>query len=133
VYTSDFSDIPNPPPDILKPDYLVIQSFWLNEPVHNRPHHMSFQRALHFIERLAPRKKTFLVHMGDADMVVGDPANSQLKKYEPNDPLRPPSGGDPYPIPLNQPQWQATVNRIVSERQVPYPVTVAYDDLCVRI
>lgn len=133
VYTSDFSDIPNPPADLFEPDYLVIQSFWLNEPVHNRPHHMSFQRAIPFIERLRPKKETFLVHIGDADRVADDPANTLLKKYEPKDPMRPPSGGNPYPIPLNQAQWQETVNRILSDRRIPYPVTVAYDDLCIRI
>jgi len=133
VYTSDFSDIPNPSADLLEPDYLIIQSFWLNEPVHNRPHHMSFQRAIHFIERLRPKKETFLVHIGDADRVANDPANRQLKKYEPKDPMRPPSGGDPYPIPLNQAQWQETVNLIISDRQIPYPITVAYDDLSIQI
>jgi len=133
VYTSDFSDIPNPPADLFEPDYLVIQSFWLNEPLNNRPHHMSFQRAIPFIERLRPQKETFLVHIGDADRVADDPANTLLKKYEPKDPMRPPSGENPYPIPLNQAQWQETVNRIRSDRRIPYPVTVAYDDLCIRI
>jgi len=133
VYTSDFSDIPNPPVDLFEPDYLVIQSFWLNEPLDNRPHHMSFQRAIGFIERLRPKKETFLVHIGDADRVAGDPANTLLKKYEPKDPMRPPSGENPYPIPLNQAQWQETVNRIRSDRRIPCPVTVAYDDLCIRI
>jgi len=133
VYTSDFSDIPAPPADLYHPDYLIIQSFWLNEPVHNRPHHMSFQRAIHFIERLKPKKKTFLVHMGDADKVANDPANNLLKKYEPKDPMRPPSGGNPYPIPLNQDQWQNTVDRIVADRGVPYRIIVAYDDLWVEI
>lgn len=133
VYTSDFSDIPNPPADLFEPDYLVIQSFWFNEPVHNRPHHMSFQRAIQFIEYLKPKKETFLVHIGDADRVTNDPANGLLKKYEPKDPMRSPSGGNPYPIPLNQAQWQETVNRILSDRQIPYPITVAHDDLCIRI
>jgi len=133
VYTSDFSDIPGPPAELYHPDYLVIQAFWLNEPVHNRPHHMSFQRAIRFIERLRPKKGAFLVHIGDADRVANDPANSLLKKYEPKDPMRPPSGGDPYPIPLNQAQWQGTVNRIASDRGIPCPITVAYDDLSVKV
>jgi len=133
VYTSDFSDIVNPPADLFEPDYLVIQSFWLNEPVHNRPNHMSFQTAIQFIERLKPQKETFLVHIGDADRVANDPANTLLKKYEPKDPMRPPIEGDPYPIPLNQAQWQETVNRILSDRRIPYRVTVACDDFCIRI
>ena len=92
---------------------------------------MSFQRAIHFIELLKPGKGTFLVHIGDADMVQGDTANRNPKKYEPKDPLRPPSGVDPYPIPLNQEQWQQVVDRIVSDRGLPYKVTVAYDDMLV--
>jgi phosphoribosyl 1,2-cyclic phosphate phosphodiesterase len=133
AYTSDFMDLPEIPSELSEPDYLVIQSFWLNEPCENRPHHMSFQRALDFIARLKPKKDTFLVHIGDADMVAGDPANITAKKYEPKEPLRSPSGGEPYPIPLNQTQWQKTVEEIISERDLPYKVIVAHDDLRIRI
>lgn len=133
AYTSDFMDLVDIPPELLETDVLVIQSFWLNEPEINRPHHMSFQRAIHFIDRLTPKGNTYLVHIGDADMVEGDPANSNAKKYRPKDPLRPPDGGEPYPIPLNQEQWQATVDRILLDRRVPYKVTVAYDDLRIRM
>ncbi|MFH0844341.1 MAG: MBL fold metallo-hydrolase [Pseudomonadota bacterium] len=133
IYTSDFVNIPQLPSELIHPHYLIIQSFWLNEPVHNRPSHMSFQRALDFIDRFKPLRETFLVHIGDADMVEVDPANNNAKKYEPKDPLRPPSGGDPYPIPLSQAEWQKTVDLILSDRALPYKVTVAYDDLCFRI
>lgn len=133
LYTSDFKDIPECAEGLLYPDYLVIQSFWMNEPVNNRPSHMSFQRAIGFIDMLKPKTETFLVHIGDADMVPGDPANGLAKKYEPKDPLRSPSGGDPYPIPLNQEQWQRTIERILSDRGLTYKVTVAQDDLCVRV
>jgi phosphoribosyl 1,2-cyclic phosphate phosphodiesterase len=133
VYTSDFVNMPEIPTELNRPEYLVIQSFWLNEPLQNRPHHMSFQRALFFIDRLQPKKETFLVHIGDGEMVPGDPANRMAKKYEPKEPMRPPSGIEPYPIPLNQLQWQKTVNRIVSDRDLPYKITVAQDDLCVRL
>jgi phosphoribosyl 1,2-cyclic phosphate phosphodiesterase len=133
VYTSDFMDIPEVPSELLWPDYLVIQSFWLNEPTNNRPHHMSFQRALDFINLLKPKRETFLVHIGDGDMVAGDPANINAKKCEPKDPLRPLSGGHPYPVPLNQAQWQETVNEIIRDRGLPHKVTVAHDDLRVRI
>ncbi len=132
VYTSDFFDLPEIPRELYNPDYLIIQSFWLNEPVNNRPRHMSFQRAIPFIEILKPKNETFLVHMGDADMVMDDPGNKMSKKYRPKDPLRPPSGKAPYPIPLNQAQWQETVDRIMSDLELPYKVTVAYDDLKVR-
>jgi phosphoribosyl 1,2-cyclic phosphate phosphodiesterase len=133
VYTSDFMELPAVPEEIMRPDYLVIQSFWLNEPKENRPHHMSFQRAMEFISRLDPRKETFLVHMGDADMVPGDPANSVLKKYQPLDPLRPPGSAAPYAIPLNQEQWQETVNRVLLDRHLDYRVTVARDGLGVTL
>lgn len=128
VYTSDFKALPEVPSHILAPDYLVIQSFWLNEPAQNRPSHMSFQRAMEYIDLLEPRRETFLVHLGDADMVPGDPANSMTKKYEPRDPLRPPAGGAPYPIPYTHAEWEAVVRRILSDRGLPYKVTVAYDD-----
>jgi len=132
LYTSDFMDLPHVPSELLHPDYLIIQSFWFNEPVNNRPHHMSFQRAIKFIDLLKPRKETFLVHLGDADMVPGDPANNNAKKCQPKDPLRPLSGGDPYPIPLYQAQWQETVDRIMADRGLAYRVTVAHDDLRVQ-
>jgi len=133
LYTSDFTDLPDLPPELLHPDYLVIQSFWLNEPRENRPRHMSFQRAMEFISRLAPRKETFLVHMGDADMVPGDPANNMLKKYQPLEPMKPPSSDTPYPIPLDQDQWQKTVNTILFDRGLDYKVTAARDGLRVLL
>ena len=133
VYTSDFMDIPDLPPELIRPDYLIIQSFWLNEPINNRPHHMSLQRAIHFVDLLKPQKETFLIHIGDADMVKGDPANINAKKYPPKDPLKPPSGGEPYSIPLNQEQWQKTAKAIMSDFGLPYKVTVAYDDLRVSL
>ncbi len=133
LYTSDFMDIPEIHDEMLEPDYLVVQSFWLHEPLHNRPHHMSFQRAPEYIIRLNPRAETFLVHMGDADQVVGDPENHQAKKYEPADPLRPPSGGPAYPVPRNQQQWQETVDRVLADRKLAYRVTVARDGKMVTI
>jgi phosphoribosyl 1,2-cyclic phosphate phosphodiesterase len=129
VYTSDFVGLPEESPEADRPDILVIQSFWLNEPKNNRPNHMSFQRALPYIERWAPRKETFLVHMGDGDMVPGDPANILAKKYEPADPLTPPEGGAPYPIPLCQEDWQEIVERIIRDRGLQFRVVVARDGL----
>ena len=133
LYTSDFIDILEDSAELLRPDYLIIQSFWLNEPRENRPHHMSFQRAIPFIERLKPKKETFLVHIGDADMVPGDPANKNAKKYPPKEPLTPPAGGEPYPIPLNQEEWQKTIEQIMADRGLTYKITVAYDDLKIRL
>jgi phosphoribosyl 1,2-cyclic phosphate phosphodiesterase len=132
AYTSDFMDLPSIPPALLNPDYLVIQCFWLNEPVRNRPHHMSFQRAMDYIRRIGPAREVFLVHMGDGDRVAGDPANAMLKKIEARDPLSDGSGV-PYPIPLNQAQWQKTVDEIASDRGLPHRITVAFDDLKVML
>lgn len=133
VYTSDFMDIPDHLPQLMQPDYLIIQSFWLNEPIRNRPCHMSFQRALNFIALWRPLKETFLVHIGDGDMIPHDPANGMLKKYEALDPLTPPGSDHPYPIPLEQEAWQMTVDRILKDRQLPYKITAAYDDLTIRL
>jgi phosphoribosyl 1,2-cyclic phosphate phosphodiesterase len=132
VYTSDFMDLPSLRSALMNPDYLIIQCFWLNEPVINRPHHMSFQRAIDFIKRLNPGREVFLVHLGDGDMVSGDPANTMLKKVKAGDPLRD-GRGVVYPIPLNQTQWQQTVTRIASDQGLPYKLTVAFDDLKVQL
>lgn len=128
VYTSDFVDLPEPPPELLHPDILVIQSFWLNEPAHNRPNHMSFQKALVYIDRWAPKGRTYLVHIGDGDPVPGDPANAMSKKYAPADPMRTP-GGECYPIPRCQEDWQAVVDRIVRDRALSRTIVVAEDGL----
>jgi phosphoribosyl 1,2-cyclic phosphate phosphodiesterase len=133
VYTSDFWDLPESPQDLFHPDYLIIQSFWLHEPAKNVPQHMSFQRALEFLREWQPVKETFLVHIGDGDVIPGDPANEMLKKNKPADPLRSPEGGDPYPPPLNQEQWQKVVDQIRSDFSLPYKITVAHDDLLVKI
>lgn len=133
VYTSDLMGLAEIPVELFYPDYLIIESFWLNHPVDNYPCHMSFQKAIRYIERLRPRIETFLVHMGDSDMIKADPANIMAKKNRPKDPLRPPSGGEPYPVPLDQTSWQETVDRIMSDRNLPYKVTVACDDLRIRI
>jgi len=94
---------------------------------------MSFQRAIGYMEKLKPKKETFLVHMGDADRVHEDPANHMIKKYAPKDPIKPPQVKDPYPIPLNQAQWQKTVDRALKDHDVHHAVTVAHDNLVVRV
>ena len=132
VYTSDFDDLPETPPSLLSPDYLIIQSFWLNEPRKNTPHHMSFQRALDFIEGWSPKRETFLVHIGDGDCIPGDSANNMLKKREPIDPLRSPEG-EPYPVPRNQKEWDSTVARILNDRGLKTRVSVAYDGMCLEL
>ena len=133
IYTSDFVDLPESPPALLQPDVLIIQSFWLNEPVKNIPQHMSFQRALDYIQAMDPKNGTFLVHIGDGDPIPDDPANRMLKKREPADPMRSPESGEPYPVPMSQEQWQKIVDQILSDRGLPYHVTVAYDGLRIKV
>jgi phosphoribosyl 1,2-cyclic phosphate phosphodiesterase len=133
VYTSDFWDLPESPPDLFDADYLIIQSFWLHEPVKNVPYHMSFQRALEFLKQWRPKKEAFLVHIGDGDVIPGDPANEMLKKNKPADPLRPPTGGTPYAPPLNQAEWQKLADQIRADFGLPAKITVAYDNLLVEI
>jgi phosphoribosyl 1,2-cyclic phosphate phosphodiesterase len=133
VYTSDFVDLSDPPRTLFDPEYLIIQSFWLNEPAKNTPHHMSFQRAVEFIRQIRPKEQTFLVHLGDGDQVAGDPANRMAKKREPLNPLSPPHGTQAYPIPRNQGEWQRLVDLVTDDFRIPFKCTVAYDGLKVTL
>ena len=133
VYTSDFFELPGPPPDLFHPDYLILNCYWLNEPLKNRANHLSFQRALGFIDLLRPEKEIFVTHIGDTDMVPGDPANRMSKKFEPADPLKSTITGEPYNIPVNQAQWQETADRIISDRRLDFKVKVAHDGLVITI
>jgi phosphoribosyl 1,2-cyclic phosphate phosphodiesterase len=133
VYTSDFSDIPEPSPDLLHPEYLIMQSYWFNQPARNTPGHMSFQKGMDFLRLFRPRKMTYLVHIGDCDVIPGDPANAMAKKREPLDPLKPPGSEVPYPVPTHQGEWQKAVDQILTDYRLPYKCIVAYDGLVVDI
>lgn len=129
AYTSDFMRLEAEPDFLLEPDILVMQAHWLNEPVENRPHHMSFQNALEYIERWRPKKATYLVHISDADKVPGDPCNDFVKKYDAASPLAVPNSDVAYPVPRCQSEWQTVVDRIRSDRGIPAPIIVARDGL----
>lgn len=129
AYTSDLVRVEDEIPELFHLDVLVIQSHWLNEPSENRPYHLSFQRAMDFIQRWNPTHSTFLIHLSDADEVPGDVANVMLKKFKPLSPLREPSGGEPYPIPRCHEEWQKVVDRIRQDYYLPGPIIVAYDGL----
>jgi phosphoribosyl 1,2-cyclic phosphate phosphodiesterase len=133
IYTSDFFDLPAPPPWMLNPDYLVLNSFWFNEPLKNRANQLSFQRALGFIDLIKPGREIFLTHIGDTEMVPDDPANRMSKKFEPAAPLASPRTGIPYGVPTNQEQWQDTVDRVISDRGLQLKVTVSYDGLTINL
>jgi phosphoribosyl 1,2-cyclic phosphate phosphodiesterase len=131
VYTSDFMNLPEIPDEIMQPEILILPCWRLNEPVKNTPHHLSFQRAMEFMKILKPTTGIFLVHIGDGDPVPGDPANSMAKKREPANPLSPPGSSHPYPIPKNQAEWQSAVNRILSDYNLNFKCTVAFDGLTI--
>jgi phosphoribosyl 1,2-cyclic phosphate phosphodiesterase len=129
VYTSDFIRLDDEPDFLFEPDVLVIQSHWLNEPANNRPHHMSFQRAIEYVRRWRPKRATYLVHLSAGDQVRGDPCNNSVKKPAPKSPLTEPETGKPYPVPRCQTEWQDLVNRICKDLEVPQPVIVADDGM----
>ncbi len=133
VYTSDFDSVQGEDELLSGADVLVIQAHWFNEPERNRPHHMSFQRAIDFIKQWAPIGKTFITHISDGDWVEGDPANSCLKKTPPKDPLKNPRTGTPYPVPRCQAEWDQTLAGIVDDFRLGLPVSAAYDGLSIPL
>jgi len=131
VYTSDFVRLEEEPEILNSPDLLIIQSHWLNEPRENKPHHMSFQRAMEFIGRWRPKQASYLVHISDGDQVPGDPCNNFLKKYEPLSPLAEPGSGTPYPVPRCRSEWQRVVDRICKDYGLPGPILVTWDGMTI--
>jgi len=92
---------------------------------------MSFQRAMDYIKSWRPKIASYLVHISDADRVLGDPCNNSLKKLGPLSPLSDPATGEPYPIPTCQEEWQQCVERICLDYDVPGRVLVAYDGMMI--
>jgi phosphoribosyl 1,2-cyclic phosphate phosphodiesterase len=133
VYTSDLVRVEEEIPELSEPDVLIVQSHWLNEPLRNKPNHMSFQRAIDYIKTWRPKVATYLVHISDADQIPGDPCNNFLKKLDPLSPFSDPTTGEPYPIPTCQDEWQRTVDRICLDHDVPGRVLVAYDGMMISL
>lgn len=129
VYTSDFMRLDEEPACLQEPDVLIIQSHWLNEPEINRPHHMSLQKAIDYIERWRPKRATYLVHISDGDQIPGDPCNGFLKKDAPARRMAHPASGEPYPVPRCHQEWQSVVDSIRNDHSLPSPIVVAYDGL----
>lgn len=127
VYTSDFMSVEIEPESINNPDVLIIQSHWLNEPVENRPCHMSLQRALDFIKKWNPRKQIFLVHISGGDQVPGDFYNDSVKKAPALNPMTDPKSGKPYPVPLCQEDWNKLVAKISEDNSLSCLMTVPKD------
>lgn len=132
LYTSDFKEIRQEPPLDGPVDLLVIQSHWLHEPQVNRPNHMSFQRALDYIQRWAPRQ-VYLVHLSEEYPVEGDAYPKGLKDIPPKDPLVDPRTGRPYPSPLCHEDWQSAVTHIAEDRGIPQRPVVAKDGLAIQV
>ena len=110
-YTSDFSSLPDWPSFLFEPDTLVIQSYWLHEPVVNRPNHLSFQNAVPYIRKWKA-KTVYLTHLSDQDCVPGDPANDMMKKVPPKSPFTPPDSSVPYPVPTCQEEWEEVAGKV---------------------
>lgn len=127
VYTSDFMEVETDYELIHNPDVLIIQSHWLNEPVENRPFHMSLQRALGFIKKWNPRKQIFLVHISGGDQIPGDPYNDTVKKAPPLNPMTDPKQGKPYTVPLCQEDWNKLVAKICVDNSLSCGITVPRD------
>jgi len=133
VYTSDFKDVPEEPDLLVHPDILAAQAHWFNEPVFNRPNHMSFQRLLEFIGRWRPREHVYLVHLSDGDLCPGESDQAYLKKVPASNPLKDPATGRPWPIPRCQSEWQERAEAVFAACGLTVPVTVAYDGLTVEL
>ncbi|MFH1135855.1 MAG: MBL fold metallo-hydrolase [Pseudomonadota bacterium] len=132
AYTSDFKDA-DPSSDLERPDVLVAQAHWFNEPKVNRPYHMSLQRLLDYLERWRPREMVFLVHISDGDLVEGEDPERFLKKQPPLAPLWDPERNSPFPVPRCREEWQQRAEGVFKARSLDIPVTVAWDGLVARV
>ncbi|MBU0516517.1 MAG: MBL fold metallo-hydrolase [Proteobacteria bacterium] len=134
VYTGDFLDVIGPVPEkARRADGLLLQANFFHEPRDNRPHHMSFQRALDWLKRFDPQQTTYLVHMGVADPADETEVERFMKKRLPADPLRDPDTGAPYPPPATQDEWERAAEVFVQARGLPYDVRVAFDGQTILI
>jgi phosphoribosyl 1,2-cyclic phosphate phosphodiesterase len=132
LYTSDFIDIPFDLPLHGPLELLVVECHWLHEPLENRPHHMSFQRALDFVRRWAP-DRVYLVHLSEEYTVEGDPFHKGLKAIPSKAPLLEPRTGTAYPNPLCHDDWQRVVTRIAEDIGIPQRPIVARDGLTISL
>lgn len=117
VYTGDFYDVPIWDERLKGPDLLIMECNWFNEPM-KQPKtswHMSFQRAVSFIQSWDP-KRVVLVHISHEDFTRA-----------PLNPLR-------RPGPRNHAEWQTFVDQF--KQQVGLggiTIEVAYDGMVLTI
>ena len=131
VYTSDFEGLPHEPDILAGADLLILQSHFFNQPANNRPHHMSLQRAVDYLDRWRP-KRVVLVHLSASDWVPGDPANNILQKLEPAGPLTGPDGR-PLPVPLTTDDWAELAPRVLAQAGLDIPVEPAREGMRLRV
>lgn len=132
LYTSDFMGLKTKPFWQGPLHAAVIQSHWLHEPEVNRPHHMSFQRALNFILEWNPAQ-VYLVHFSDEYQVEGDPFPKGLKAIRPLEPMVDPCTGLPYSQPLCHADWQNLVEHICRDMGIVQRPVVTRDGLKVKL
>jgi phosphoribosyl 1,2-cyclic phosphate phosphodiesterase len=128
VYTGDFIETKNPFPEAARgADLLLLQANFFHEPLDNKPHHMSFQRALDWLVKFDPRGTTYLVHLGVADPIDEAEAARFMKKRLPAEPLLDPATGAPYPPPATQAEWERAAATFVKARGLSYDLRVSFD------
>lgn len=132
VYTSDFVDLPLDPPLAKGADLLLLQGHYFNEPIFNRPNHMSLQNGLAYVRAWQPGR-VVLVHLSSGDWVPGDPANNILKKLEPRQPLTD-RAGQPLPVPLTTDDWAELAPQVFDLAGLAHiPVEPGRDGMVIRI
>ncbi len=131
VYTSDFLTLEEEPERLERPDLLILQSHFFNEPERNRPHHMSLQAARPYIARWRPAR-IVLVHISSADWVPGDPANHILKKLRPKNPLKD-AAGRPWPVPLTTDDWARLAPQVLYQAGLEMPIEPAREGMRLRV
>lgn len=132
LYTSDFEELQDAPPLKGELHLAIIQSHWLHEPEWNRPHHMSFQRAIPLIHEWAPRE-VYLIHISDEYLIDGDPFPKGIKGVRPKEPIVDPRTGQPYPQPLCHEDWQRVVGEIARQMGLTQRIQVAQDGLQLEV
>ena len=114
-------------------DHLVCQCHFLNEPQHNRPSHLSLQRALPLLEQWRPGR-VYFTHLSCQDFHPGDEAdNAHAQEIRPG---RPP--GRPQRPPLSPSRWirnpgKPRWKRCLADQGLDIPAQVAYDGLRVEL
>ncbi|MFA5406372.1 MAG: MBL fold metallo-hydrolase [Candidatus Nanoarchaeia archaeon] len=117
IYTSDFNSIENESIIIEKPiDSLIIETNWFNEPINNKPGHMSFQQAINYLIRWTP-KNVYFTHFSDEEITNNNPL--------------------PYKTPKNHKEWDNTIRQALIncglKKHSKQKNLISYDGLIIKI